>query len=135
MTRPLWKDKAESRNIQIGMDLHCESNAKVMGDQSELREVFINMIFNAVDAMPNGGKISFGAIDDGHNVIISVSDTGIGMSAEVRSRIFDPFFTTKGTAGTGLGLAVGFGIIRRHEGTFEVESMLNQGTTFRITCP
>jgi len=135
MTRPLWKDKAESRNIQIGMDLRCESNAKVMGDQSELREVLINMIFNAVDAMPNGGRISLGAMDDGHTVIISVSDTGIGMSPEVRSRIFDPFFTTKGTAGMGLGLAVGFGIIRRHEGTFEVESTLNEGTTFRITLP
>ena len=135
MTRPLWKDKAESRNIQIGMGLHCESNAKVMGDQSELREVLINMIFNAVDAMPSGGRISLGAMDDGHTVIISVSDTGIGMSPEVRSRIFDPFFTTKGTAGMGLGLAVGFGIIRRHEGTFEVESTLNQGTTFRITLP
>lgn len=135
MTRPLWKDKAEARNIQITMDLRNESHARVMGDQSELREVLINMIFNAVDAMPNGGRLSLGAVDDGQTVIISIGDSGVGMSPEVSSRIFDPFFTTKGTAGLGLGLAVGFGIIRRHEGTIEVESTSNQGTTFRITLP
>jgi signal transduction histidine kinase/ActR/RegA family two-component response regulator len=135
MTRPLWKDKAESRNIQITLDLVSDSHARIMGDQSELREVLINMIFNAVDAMPKGGTLSLGAVDDGDIVTISVGDTGIGMSPEVRSRIFDPFFTTKGTAGMGLGLAVGFGIIRRHEGTVEVDSTINQGTTFRVMLP
>jgi len=135
MTRPLWKDKAEARNIQISLDLYSGSDARIMGDQSELREVLINMIFNAVDAMPNGGAISLSAIDDGDNVVISVGDTGVGMSQEVRSRIFDPFFTTKGTAGMGLGLAVSFGIVRRHEGTIEVESTINHGTIFRITLP
>jgi len=135
MTRPLWKDKAEARNIQISLDLYNGSAASIMGDQSELREVLINMIFNAVDAMPNGGSISLAAIDDGDNVVISVGDTGVGMSSEVRSRIFDPFFTTKGTAGMGLGLAVSFGIVRRHEGTIEVESTIDEGTIFRITLP
>jgi signal transduction histidine kinase/CheY-like chemotaxis protein len=135
MTRPLWKDKAEARNVQITLDLSSRSTSMIMGDQSELREVLINMIFNAVDAMPNGGTISLGSKDEGEKVIISVCDTGVGMSSEVLSRIFDPFFTTKGNAGMGLGLAVSFGIIRRHEGNIEVESTIGQGTIFRLCLP
>ena len=134
MTRPLWKDQAEARNIQIALDLRIDSSATVMGNQSELREVLINMVFNAVDAMPEGGRLTLGAADAADSVVISVSDSGIGMSPEVCSRIFDPFFTTKGS-GIGLGLAVSFGIIRRHGGTVEVESRPDQGTILRITLP
>lgn len=135
MTRPLWKDQAEARNIQITLDLCVDSNSRVMGDQSELREVLINMVFNAVDAMPKGGRLTLGAVDTGDSVVICVGDSGTGMTPEVCSRIFDPFFTTKGSAGMGLGLAVSFGIIRRHEGTVVVESHIDRGTTFRITLP
>jgi CheY-like chemotaxis protein/anti-sigma regulatory factor (Ser/Thr protein kinase) len=106
-----------------------------MGDESELREVLVNMIFNAVDAMPRGGTLSLAAQEDGDQVSITVSDTGGGMSPEVRSRIFDPFFTTKGKAGMGLGLAVSYGIIRRHEGSVEVASDAGKGTTFTIRLP
>jgi len=135
ITRPRWKDRAEASNIQIALDLQIRSKARVMGDESELREVLVNMVFNAVDAMPNGGNLTLAAEDVGDSVVISIGDTGTGMPVEVKSRIFDPFFTTKGKAGMGLGLAVSFGIIRRHEGSVEVESEVGAGTKFRISLP
>jgi len=135
VTRPRWKDRAEASSVHIGLDLQIRSNAKVMGDESELREVLVNMVFNAVDAMPNGGQLTLGAEDIDGAVVVTVGDTGIGMAPEVKSRIFDPFFTTKGKAGMGLGLAVSFGIIRRHEGSVEVESEVGVGTRFRISLP
>src|SRR5882672_6997287 len=135
ITRPRWKDRAEASNVQISLDLQIRSKAKVMGDESELREVLVNMVFNAVDAMPEGGNLTLAAEDVNNAVVISVGDTGTGMAPEVKSRIFDPFFTTKGKAGMGLGLAVSFGIIRRHEGAVEVESELGSGTKFKISLP
>ena len=136
MTRPRWKDHAEAASVHINLELKINFNARVLGDESELREVLVNMVFNAVDAMPEGGTLTLATREaDGGAVEISVADTGTGMSDEVRSRIFDPFFTTKGKTGMGLGLAVSYGIIRRHEGTVEAESATNRGTTFRITLP
>src|SRR5215213_7928325 len=135
ITRPRWKNCAEASNIHITVHLQIESNAMVMGDDSELREVLVNMVFNAIDAMPEGGTLSLMTRTDGESVIIKVVDTGVGMYPEVRSRIFDPFFTTKGKAGLGLGLAVSFGIIRRHGGNIEVDSQYGKGTEFRITLP
>jgi signal transduction histidine kinase/CheY-like chemotaxis protein len=135
ITRPRWKDRAEASNVHISLELQIRSNALVMGDGSELREVLVNMVFNAVDAMPEGGTLTLSAAEKDSQIEIAISDTGMGMSEEVRSRIFDPFFTTKGKAGLGLGLAVSYGIIRRHEGTVEVESEAGQGTTFRISLP
>jgi signal transduction histidine kinase/CheY-like chemotaxis protein len=135
ITRPRWKDRAEASNIQISLDLQIRSKSKVMGDESELREVLVNMVFNAVDAMPNGGQLTLAAYDIDESVVIMVADTGFGMAPEVKSRIFDPFFTTKGKAGMGLGLAVSFGIIRRHEGSVKVDSEVNLGTKFMISLP
>jgi signal transduction histidine kinase/CheY-like chemotaxis protein len=135
ITRPRWKNCAEASNIHITLDLHNRSNARVMGDDSELREVLVNMVFNAIDAMPEGGTLSLSSKVVGDSVLITVADTGIGMYPEVRSRVFDPFFTTKGKAGLGLGLAVSFGIVRRHGGNIEVESQHGQGTKFSITMP
>ena len=135
ITRPRWKNCAEALNIHISLDLHNRSNAHVMGDDSELREVLVNMVFNAIDAMPEGGTLSMSSRVVGESVVITVADTGIGMYPEVRSRVFDPFFTTKGKAGLGLGLAVSFGIIRRHRGNVEVESQHGHGTKFIITLP
>jgi len=135
ITRPRWKNCAEASNIHITLDLHVGSNAMVMGDDSELREVLVNMVFNAVDAMPEGGTLSLTSRTEGEQVIVEVVDGGVGMYPEVRSKIFDPFFTTKGKAGLGLGLAVSFGIIRRHGGHIDVESQYGKGTEFRITLP
>ena len=135
ITRPRWKDRAQARNVHINLNLQINSDATIMGDASELREVLVNMVFNAVDAMPEGGRLTLSAEQRNGVVEISVSDTGIGMSPEVKSRIFDPFFTTKGNGGMGLGLAVCYGIIQRHEGTVDVESELGRGTTFTIKLP
>jgi signal transduction histidine kinase/CheY-like chemotaxis protein len=135
ITRPRWKNCAEASNIHITLDLQIGSNAMVMGDDSELREVLVNMVFNAIDAMPEGGTLTLSSRTEDQSVVLKVVDTGVGMYPEVRSRIFDPFFTTKGTAGLGLGLAVSFGIIRRHGGNIEVESQYGNGTEFRITLP
>jgi signal transduction histidine kinase/ActR/RegA family two-component response regulator len=135
ITRSYWKDRPEANNIHIDLELQIRSNALVMGDGSELREVLVNMIFNAVDAMPKGGMLMLSTAESDGYAEIAVSDTGSGISEEVRSRIFDPFFTTKGKAGMGLGLAVSFGIISRHQGTVEVDSAVGCGTTFRIKIP
>ena len=135
ITRPRWKDHAEAANVHIKLVRQIGSNSVIMGDAGELREVLVNMVFNAVDAMPDGGTLTLSTQDGGDEVVMTVADTGTGMSEEVRSRIFDPFFTTKGKAGMGLGLSVSYGIIRRHEGRVEVESEVGKGTTFRMTFP
>ncbi|HEX8502018.1 MAG TPA: ATP-binding protein [Pyrinomonadaceae bacterium] len=135
ITRPRWKDYAEASNVHIKLVRQIGSNAAIMGDAGELREVLVNMVFNAVDAMPEGGTLTLSTSDAGDEVVLTVADTGTGMAEEVRSRIFDPFFTTKGKAGMGLGLSVSYGIIRRHEGRVEVESEVGRGTTFRMRFP
>jgi signal transduction histidine kinase/ActR/RegA family two-component response regulator len=135
ITRPRWKDRAEAANIHINLDLKCECAALIMGDESELREVLVNLVFNAVDAMPQGGTLTLAARETAGAIEVSCHDTGTGMTEDTRVRIFDPFFTTKDKLGMGLGLAVSYGIIRRHEGTVDVESQLDVGTTFRIRLP
>jgi signal transduction histidine kinase/ActR/RegA family two-component response regulator len=135
ITRPRWKDYAEASNVHIRLVRQIGSNAAIMGDAGELREVLVNMVFNAVDAMPDGGTLTLSTQDAGDEVVLTVADTGTGMAEEVRSRIFDPFFTTKGKAGMGLGLSVSYGIIRRHEGRVEVDSEVGRGTTFRMSFP
>jgi signal transduction histidine kinase/CheY-like chemotaxis protein len=135
ITRPRWKDRAQASNIHINLNLQIDTNASIMGDASELREVLVNMVFNAVDAMPAGGRLALSAAEVDGAIEIAVSDTGVGMIPEVRSRIFDPFFTTKGKAGMGLGLAVCYGIVQRHQGSVEVKSELGKGTVFRIRLP
>jgi signal transduction histidine kinase/CheY-like chemotaxis protein len=133
MTRPRWESRSVNEPIRCALQTDC--TAVVMGDPVELREVMVNMIYNAVDAMPQGGEIRLGAHEMGDRVIIAITDSGTGMSPEVKSRLFNPFFTTKGKAGTGMGLAVSFGIVRRHDGSIEVDSEIGRGTTFRISLP
>jgi signal transduction histidine kinase/ActR/RegA family two-component response regulator len=135
ITRPRWKNLAEAANIHINLDLACADGLMVVGDESELREVLVNMVFNAVDAMPQGGRLTLAAKETDELIEISVHDTGTGMTEETRLRVFDPFFTTKDMLGMGLGLAVSYGIICRHEGTVEVESEVGAGTIFRVRLP
>ncbi|MFL6285563.1 MAG: ATP-binding protein [Pyrinomonadaceae bacterium] len=135
ITRPRWKDKAEAAGTQINFALSNHSGAHVLGDASELRDVLVNMIFNAVDAMHDGGRLTLAVVHRDEKVIVTVEDTGCGMSPEVRSRVFDPFFTTKGVEGMGLGLSVSYGVIRRHGGTIRVESEVGRGSTFRVVLP
>ncbi len=135
ITRTRWKDDAELRNVKIDVEVKPGHVANIKGNASELREVTTNLIFNAVDAMPHGGRIRMESRMDGADVIIEVRDTGKGMSEEVRARVFDPFFTTKGTAGMGLGLSVVYGIVERHAGVIAVESEPGRGTMFAIRIP
>ena len=133
MTRPRWESRSEFAPIRFA--LHADCKAFVNGDPVELREVLVNMIINAVDAMPSGGEVRVSTLETADRAVISITDTGTGMGPETKSRLFDPFFTTKGRKGTGMGLAVSFGIIRRHDGSIDVESEPGRGTTFRISLP
>jgi signal transduction histidine kinase/ActR/RegA family two-component response regulator len=133
MTRPRWESRPDGAATRL--ILHADCTAHVMGDPVELREVLLNIIYNAIDAMPQGGEINMSAQESRDGVTITIGDSGTGMPPEVKSRLFDPFFTTKGKAGTGMGLAVSFGIVRRHNGSIEVESEVGRGTIFRISLP
>ncbi len=101
----------------------------------ELRGGFINIINNALDAMPEGGTISFRTWSKDEAVFVSVSDTGSGMSREVMKKVFDPFFTTRSPKGTGLGMSIVYGIMRRHGGKIEVDSEIGKGSTFTLQLP
>jgi CheY-like chemotaxis protein len=133
MARPRWEARPDAAPIRFA--LHADCQACVKGDPVELREVLVNMIYNAIDAMPSGGEVRLTTVETMDRVVINISDSGTGMGPEVKSRLFDPFFTTKGKAGTGMGLAVSFGIVRRHDGSIDVESELGRGTTFKISLP
>jgi signal transduction histidine kinase/ActR/RegA family two-component response regulator len=133
MSRPRWETRSEFAPIRFVLHADCKGHVKA--DPVELREVLVNMIYNAVDAMPSGGEIRVSVQESRERVVMSIADTGTGMTPEVKKRLFDPFFTTKGKAGTGMGLAVSFGIIRRHEGSIDVESEPGRGTTFKISLP
>ncbi len=143
LTVPRWRDRPndEGRPIEMIED-PGERDVMVMGNPHELREVLINLVHNAVDAMPAGGKLTLtvsSALAGGERYgMLAVKDSGTGIPAEVRERIFDPFFTTKGERGTGLGLSVSYSIIQRHGGDIEVSSTLSgpeRGTTFLIALP
>lgn len=136
ITEPRWKDQAQQKGIQIQLVLQLGEVSPIMGNPSELREVFTNMVFNAVDAMPYGGTITLSTHPHSEDwVEVRVSDTGIGMSEEVKKRVFDPFFTTKGVGSSGLGLSVSYGIVKRHGGEILIESESGKGTTFIIHLP
>jgi signal transduction histidine kinase/FixJ family two-component response regulator len=133
MSRPRWEARVDGPQVRLALVADC--TASVMGDAVELREVLVNMIYNAIDAMPSGGEIRMSSQETNGRVVLTIADNGTGMTPEVKSRLFDPFFTTKGKGGTGMGMAVSFGIIRRHNGSIDVESEPGRGTTFRISLP
>src|SRR4029077_1328017 len=132
-TRPLWAERAKGGVIQFERNL--AGGVMVRGIAGELREALLNLVQNALDAMAGGGTLAIRTYASGGEVSVEVRDTGVGMSAEVRERAFEPFFTTKGKAGTGLGLAEVYGIVKRHRGHAEIESMPGVGTTIRLIFP
>ncbi|MFN2515936.1 MAG: PAS domain S-box protein [Pyrinomonadaceae bacterium] len=135
ITRTRWQNEAQLRGLEHEVQLNAESGLFTFGSASELREVFVNLIVNAVDAMPTGGRLSLGCVREGTRLRLQFADTGTGMPEDVRQKIFDPFFTTKGTQGTGLGLSVSYSIIERHEGSISVTSEPGGGTVFTIDLP
>jgi signal transduction histidine kinase len=136
LTHPRWHSQAmgQGATIRVVTDLHPDL-PPLMGEAAELREMLTNLIFNAVDAMPKGGTITLRTRLDGSNIVLEIGDTGTGMTEETRSRCLEPFFTTKGQKGTGLGLAMVYGIVQRHGGTIELLSELGKGTRFVFSFP
>lgn len=140
MARPRWAGAALRGHSAIDVKLDLAESAhvsRVAIDAAELREVLLNLLFNAADAMPNGGRIEI-ATRPGQKpktADLIVRDTGHGMPESVRARIFEPFYSTKGPKGSGLGLAVAYSIITRRGGQITVESAVDQGTTFTLTLP
>jgi len=136
LTEPLWKVQALKSGIVIEVSLvGIKDLPPVIGDPAELREVLTNLIFNAVHAMPEGGKITVHTRVEAGHVILEVTDTGSGMAEEIRRRCLEPFYTTKGEKGTGLGLSMVYGIAQRHGATMDIESEIGRGTTFRFRFP
>jgi PAS domain S-box-containing protein len=141
ITRPRWKNEPQRRGVAVEIRTSVRHLPPVLGDDAEIREVLTNLILNAVDAMPAGGALeitgrvvdSDGGPDSGRQwVELYVTDTGAGMTEDVRRRVFDPFFTTKGVHGSGLGLSVVYGIMERHGGHIAVASVPGQGSTFTL---
>jgi signal transduction histidine kinase/ActR/RegA family two-component response regulator len=138
LTQPRWRALPQERGIVIDLRRNFTANrVEILGDEIELRDALTNLIFNAVDAMPEGGTLTLATgtrpgVDPLPNVLIEVIDTGIGMDEETRRRCMEPFFTTKGERGTGLGLASVYGMLRRHDADFEIDSAPGKGTTVRM---
>jgi signal transduction histidine kinase/DNA-binding response OmpR family regulator len=134
LLRPRWQGEAQSRGVRY--DVQVEGRTRtIAGRPEELREVFSNLLHNALDAMPDGGRCRFVLTEETDTAVVSVIDTGCGMTDETRRRVFEPFFTSKGPAGTGLGLAVAWGIVHRHGGAIDVQSAPQAGTTFTVRLP
>ena len=135
LTRPKWSDEARRTGRTIQLDLELDDAPPVCGNATQIQEVLTNLVFNAADALPSGGRIVLRLRGTPDSALVEVADTGIGMPEEVRRKCVEPFFTTKGPQGTGLGLSVCHGIVERHGGRLEVDSNVGQGTTVRIYWP
>lgn len=136
LTRTRWQNEARAAGLEYIVELDAPEDLPAKGNPSELREIFVNLIVNAVEAMPNGGQVTVrGRRTSASTIEIEFSDDGVGMSDEIRARIFEPFYTTKGVNGTGLGLFVSYGIIERHAGTITVSSQPLRGTTLTVKLP
>ena len=135
LTEPKWRSQTQAKGLTVEVTVEMKASPFVAGEESALREVLTNLIFNAVDAMPEGGRIALETSIEGGDAVIHVRDTGTGMSESVRQRCLEPFFSTKGELGTGLGLSMVYGIVERHRGKLEIESAAGQGTTFIIRLP
>jgi CheY-like chemotaxis protein/anti-sigma regulatory factor (Ser/Thr protein kinase) len=148
LTRARWNDMPQQRGAVIRASTELEPGLPpVLALDGEIREALVNLVFNAVDAMPEGGTLTLrtglgqaegsrrAKTGESRNVYVEVSDTGTGMDDDTRRRCVEPFFTTKGDRGTGLGLAMVYGTMQRHNGAIEVTTTPGEGTTVRLTFP
>ena len=148
LTRPRWRDLSQRQGISINVQCELEPEPSLLhSDAGELREALINLVFNAVDAMPQGGTITFatrsinGPVSEEsgtseRQLQVEVKDNGFGMDEKTRQHCLEPFFSTKAQrGGTGLGLAMVYGMIQRHDGTIEIDSSPGRGTCVRLTFP
>jgi signal transduction histidine kinase/ActR/RegA family two-component response regulator/uncharacterized membrane protein affecting hemolysin expression len=141
LTRPRWSDMPQERGIVVTLRTELAPDLPdIMGAESEIRDALTNLIFNAVDAMPEGGTVTLRTSRAAKErtgtgaaaVLLEVIDTGVGMDEATRRHCLEPFYTTKGERGTGLGLAMVFGMIQRHSAELEMQSTLGEGTTVRL---
>jgi CheY-like chemotaxis protein/anti-sigma regulatory factor (Ser/Thr protein kinase) len=137
LTRARWSDMAQQRGVVIQMRLDLDPDLRqIAAVESQIRDALVNLVFNAVDAMPGGGPLTIRTRSDGtgrNRVSIEIVDAGVGMDEDTRRRCLEPFFTTKGERGTGLGLAMVYGVADRHGATLEIESQPGKGTTVRLS--
>jgi PAS domain S-box-containing protein len=136
LTKHKWKNIAESSGAIIEIKKEYDENLPLTrGDESELTEALTNFIINACDAMPNGGTLTFKTSRIENKIMINIIDTGYGMNEVVLKQCMNPFFTTKGEKGSGLGLAMAYGVIDRHKGEMKIDSILNKGTCISLSLP
>jgi signal transduction histidine kinase/ActR/RegA family two-component response regulator len=140
LTRPRWSDLPQQRGLMVDLKMDLSVGLpEIMGAEHEIRDALTNLIFNAVDAMPNGGTLTVrtrkhtGSASE--RVLVEVSDTGVGMDEDTRRRCLEPFFTTKGERGTGLGLAMVYGMVQRHSAELDIQSGAGRGTTVVLSFP
>jgi signal transduction histidine kinase len=134
-TRPRWSETGGAGGATYEVAIDTPSLPPIAGDPDELRETLLGLLENALDAMPRGGRLAITTRVEAGRVACTVADTGVGMAEATRERIFEPFFTTKSAEGTGLGLSVAYGIVRRHGGEIEVASRPGQGSAFTVRFP
>jgi nitrogen-specific signal transduction histidine kinase/CheY-like chemotaxis protein len=134
-TRPKWQDEMQAVGVTIGVEAEVDDVPAVRANPVGLHHIIVNLVSNAVDAMPEGGEIRITATAAGDWVHLNVSDTGSGMSEAVQQRIFEPFFTTRQDVGSGLGLAMTYRTVTEWGGDVEVESQAGKGTTFTVVLP
>jgi signal transduction histidine kinase len=135
LTAPRWREMSNLEGRSITLTVEAEPALYVMGVAHLLREALINLVFNAVDALPDGGRIVLSASRTGATVVVRVTDNGIGISQEAQARMFEPYFTTKGERGSGLGLSLVYGIMEGHDGTIRVTSEPGHGTSLNLYFP
>ena len=135
LTAPRWKAQAQAKGVNIEVVTDLQAIPEIPLAEAELRQALTNLVFNAVDAMPEGGTLTLATSLQEDSVLLRIIDEGTGMSEETARRCLEPFFTTKGERGTGLGLAMVYGVIQRHHGSISIESQLGKGTAFHITLP
>jgi signal transduction histidine kinase len=135
LTAPRWRDTCRSLGVYNEVEADLQPIPTLLSTASEVREILTNLIFNAVDAMPSGGKIRVSTREVSGRIELQVEDSGVGMSEEEKARCLEPFYTTKGEGGTGLGLAVVFGFVQRHGGSISIRSALSEGTCVTLLLP
>lgn len=135
ISEPRWRGEAQAAGREYDVGVTAATGLQVLGAPAELREAILNLVLNALDAMPGGGRLVLAVARVDEQAVVRISDNGVGMPPEVRERIFEPYFTTKGEHGNGLGLAVVFSILQRHGAEVCVESEPGSGTTFVLAFP
>jgi signal transduction histidine kinase len=136
LTRPLWKDQAQAEGANIEVQTAFDPRLPEMsGDATALREMLINLMMNAIDAVGKGGTVTIGTTLGEGRIVLTVKDNGVGMNREVCERCVEPFFTTKDEKGTGLGLSIVYGIVQRHGGEIGIQSAPKEGTTITASFP